>query len=232
MIELIQQNNNLIGSSKSIKELSTKDHARILVISDSHGGFRQFIKILQKYGPTCDALIFSGDGANDITEILEQAAVNPDFKACIPSVFAFVQGNGDPSRTYVCFDIGQNNQEEIYSKGTVFIPQRQILTVNEQNIMIVHGHNQSVYFGYDRLGMEMQLQNCRTAVHGHTHVPCDVHIGDYKIVNPGSISRPRGGMPSTFAILTVEKTFVDAAFIRIKDSMGTDQSYEVMKSIG
>jgi uncharacterized protein len=41
-------------------------------------------------------------------------------------------------------------------------------------------------------------------LHGHTHVPRDELVGNVRWLNPGSLSRPRGGPPS-FAWLTLEK---------------------------
>ena len=67
----------------------------------------------------------------------------------------------------------------------------------------------------------MQVSECNTAFYGHTHVAREENFKNFKIVNPGSCSRPRGGQSAGFAIATVEKTFVDIAFIKMEmDSSG------------
>ncbi len=45
--------------------------------------------------------------------------------------------------------------------------------------------------------------NATTVLHGHTHVPRDEVIDGVRWLNPGSVSYPRGGLPPSFAWLTV-----------------------------
>lgn len=230
MIELLQQTSNLIGSISAIKELEHKENARILTISDSHGNYRLLAKIVKRFGPECDAMIFCGDGAKDIAELLELTNEDESFKSQVPSVIAFVRGNGDPDTYPVSFDIGRNNSNsENYPKGTVLFPYKQTLSVNGQKIYISHGHLEGVDFGYDKLGLQLKFNECKTAIHGHTHIPHDSTEFGFKFVNPGSISRPRGGMPATFAILTVGNNFIDTAFIKINNTFDRDDSYNVTR---
>ena len=58
------------------------------------------------------------------------------------------------------------------------------------------------------------LADCKTAFYGHSHIAKEENIDGYKFVNPGSCARPRGGQPAGFAIATVEKNFVDIAFLK------------------
>ena len=81
--------------------------------------------------------------------------------------------------------------------------------------MIVHGHREGVDFGFSKLGLEMKIADCDTSLFGHTHIAEEVSIDGCKFINPGSCSNPRGGQPQSFAILTVEKKFIDTAFIRL-----------------
>lgn len=46
---------------------------------------------------------------------------------------------------------------------------------------------------------------CPAVLHGHTHVPRDEIIGGVRWLNPGCITRPRGGTTPGFAWLTVER---------------------------
>ena len=232
MITLQQNSDYLIGSQTDIMAVTMKEQARILTISDSHGDWRGLMRIVKQFGPTCDALVITGDCWRDLSELLELA--NEDSSVCevIPPVLGFVRGNGDPSYFAVSYDIGKNNSNaRTLPKGSVLMPPSLVLTVNGQQILFVHGHMEGVDFGYNKLGLDAKIQGIHVAVHGHTHVPHFEQHGDFTFINPGSISRPRGGSPASFAILTVEKTFVDAAFLRIKDCMGDEGSFELFSPL-
>ena len=62
---LIQEVHSLVGSKADVEALEKKDHARLLVISDSHGHLSTFEKVLRQHGKLVDALIFCGDGTGD-----------------------------------------------------------------------------------------------------------------------------------------------------------------------
>ena len=228
MITLQQNSDYIIGSQTDIMALTQKEQARILTISDSHGDWRGLMRIVKQFGPTCDALVITGDCWRDLSELLELANEDDAVRKVIPPVLGFVRGNGDPSYFAVSYDIGKNNSNaRTLPKGSVLMPPSLVLTVNGQQLLFVHGHMEGVDFGYNKLGLDAKIQGIHVAVHGHTHVPHFEQHGDFTFINPGSISRPRGGSPASFAILTVEKTFVDAAFLRIKDNMGDEGSFEL-----
>ena len=213
---LKQNSNYLIGSQSSIDALRTKQQARLLTVSDTHGAWRALVRIVKQFGPECDALILAGDCHRDLEELLELAQEDPEFGKTVPPVIAFVRGNGDPREIAIS-----------YIKGTVHIPDSLILNANGHNILIVHGHIEGVDFGYNKLGLDAKLQGADYIIHGHTHVPVAISRGEFTFINPGSVSRPRGGSPASFAILTAEKDFIDAAFLRINDPMGEDSSYSL-----
>lgn len=226
MIELSQNSNYLIGSQADIAALAAKEHARILTLSDSHGDWRGLMRIVKQFGPTCDALVITGDCWRDLEELLELADEDPSVRQVIPPVLGFVRGNGDPSYFAISYDIGKNNANaRTLPKGSVIMPDKLVLTANGQQILFVHGHIEGVDYGYNKLGLDAKMLGLHYAVHGHTHIPVFEQRGDFTFINPGSISRPRGGSPASFAILTVEKTFIDAAFLRINDPMGEESSY-------
>ena len=215
MIELVQENNNLIGSKNDIESLACKDHARILVASDSHNHFDILLDIINRFGPTCDAFAFCGDGFGDIVNILNLAKEDDDLRKNIPPVVAFVAGNCDPSIYPISI------KEQFHA------PSKQVLTVNGQKILIVHGHRESVDYSFNNLYFKMKSLECKTALYGHTHIAAENYIDDFKFINPGSCSNPRGGQPQTFAILTVEKKFIDTAFIMINND--EDDPFKIWK---
>ena len=70
MIEISQHKQNIIGASSAIAALENKDHARLLVLSDSHGRYGIVESIVRRFGSECDAIIFCGDGVSDIATLL------------------------------------------------------------------------------------------------------------------------------------------------------------------
>lgn len=50
MNKLFQAKDYFIASSEDLEILKTKDHARILVISDSHGNFQIVLKTIIQFG--------------------------------------------------------------------------------------------------------------------------------------------------------------------------------------
>ena len=207
MNDLTINNNLLIGNPTAIKELATKDHARILVASDSHGRSEILSNILSQFGPSCDAFCFCGDGLCDIAYIYEKAKEDETFKKLLPPVIAYVQGNCDPS-SYPFDDSTE-----------LIAPPFQTITVNKQSIMLVHGHREGVTYGFEKYGLKIKfsetLPPIKAGLFGHTHIAEEVIENDIKFINPGSCSSPRGGQGKSFAILTVEKTFIDTAFLEI-----------------
>lgn len=211
MIEISQHKQNIIGSREAIAALEKKDHARLLVLSDSHGRYGIVEGIVRRFGSECDALIFCGDGVSDIAQLLYVAKNDKKIGDCVPPVIAAVHGNCDPASYPL-------------DKGTLYFSSMIELKVNGRGILITHGHNQGVDWGVETLGLEMQVSECTTAFYGHTHVAREDNFKNFKIVNPGSCARPRGGQAPGFAIATVEKSFVDIAFIKME--MGADGATE------
>lgn len=217
MLELQQDENYIIGSQKAQKALAEKSTARILCISDSHGNTEVVIRIINQFGADCDAIAFCGDGAADIAGILTKAGKDDDFKNLLPPVLSFVQGNCDPSS----FPVSTSAFKSIPALAAdepptqLLIPPRQILCAAGTRIMLVHGNNQNVDWGFDKLAMETQFSQCQIALYGHTHIAKNRKVKDFTFINPGSCSRPRGGLPPSCAILTVTKDYSDTAFIKI-----------------
>lgn len=202
MIEISQHKQNIIGASSAIAALEKKDHARLLVISDSHGRYPVFESIIRGFGTGCDALVFCGDGVCDIATLLYKQKSDPKLAKCVPPVIAAVRGNCDPYSYPL-------------DTGSLYFSELLEFTANSRRFLVAHGHNQGVDYGVENLGLEMQVSECTTGFYGHTHVAREEIYGNYKIVNPGSCARPRGGQPAGFAIATVEKDFVDVAFIKM-----------------
>lgn len=67
------------------------------------------------------------------------------------------------------------------------------LQMDGKNILMAHGHRQSVYYTLDRLWQVANEKNAELVFYGHTHVFSDKTMGGIRFINPGSASLPRGG---------------------------------------
>lgn len=78
---------------------------------------------------------------------------------------------------------------------------------------------------FERLGITFKVTHIpsqlppldtRVAICGHTHVAQITEVGACTVVNPGSVSRPRGGGGPTMARIILEENFVrSAAIVRL-----------------
>lgn len=69
-----------------------------------------------------------------------------------------------------------------------------LLAIDGLMIYATHGH----IYNKDHLP---PLQKGDILLHGHTHILTAEHFGDVTILNPGSVSIPKGGNPPTYAVL-------------------------------
>ena len=139
------------------------------------------------------------------------------MRKIIPPVCAFVQGNGAPSFVTCEFDPVPQNKNPNLQKIPyhLVIPKVQILNAAGKKIFISHGHLQSVDYGDEVFINEANTEGCSIILHGHTHISRHKTENGIHIINPGSISLPRGGTPASFAILTIHGQYIDATFKKI-----------------
>lgn len=72
---------------------------------------------------------------------------------------------------------------------TVSVKREIITEIEGVNVYITHGNQ---YYGDANLIAEAaERNNCKIALFGHTHIPADEYISGIRVINPGSISRPR-----------------------------------------
>lgn len=233
MIEIIQQKNLLVGSETAITELEKKESARVILISDSHGNSPILKNIILQYGHECDAIIFCGDGLSDLAELLHLARESSSFAEVFPPVLAFVQGNCDPNHYPMNFSVSavpetSDSKEKFFPLS---VPASQILTVAGKKIFICHGHHEGITFNLLPLALKAQENQCSCAVFGHSHLQYYSHENDLKLINPGSISRPRGNMPAGFAILTITQKVIDAAFLKTERPYSNTPEFKVFNPI-
>ena len=65
-----------------------------------------------------------------------------------------------------------------------------------QKLIVTHGDKYAVKYSYDRLWYLAREQDAKAVIFGHTHEAFCEYVDGIWLVNPGSISLPRGSMPS------------------------------------
>lgn len=149
---------------------------RAIVLSDSHGDTASLERAITSVGEkNIDMIIHLGDIARDV-DYLEMM--------CYPIKVVSVVGNNDFLRSGDC---------------------ERVITFDNHKIFICHGHTLGVSYGTEKLEALARQKGCEAALFGHTHHAMLKKCDDGLIVlNPGSVSRPRGGRAS-FAILETDE---------------------------
>lgn len=95
-------------------------------------------------------------------------------------------------------------------------PTEELVELEGQRFFIAHGHNHGVKTDTSSIIQDARRHRVDIAIYGHTHVPALFVRHGILFLNPGSTSAGRKGAVSSCAILTIEDTHVDAAFIPLK----------------
>lgn len=205
MNDLIFVRAGVVGSEAAVRALASAKSASVLVISDSHGMYAVFERILLEYGKTCDALVFCGDGSADVAEYLGRAAAEQAYCDALPPVVFCVRGNGDA------------DQYAVRPYGLLKVPSKLEFTAAGCGVFVAHGNNYGVDFSIDMLASAAAAAECHAALFGHTHRSCALKRGNMTFVNPGSCAFPRGGTKASCVIaeFAEKKGCVDAHFLPV-----------------
>jgi putative phosphoesterase len=163
----------------------------VLVLADSHHGLGALVAALKKYAPKVDLVVHLGDGVEDLAPASQLARVE------LPSV-ATVRGNGDPDPD---------------------LPTRRVIELEGRKALLVHGHLDGVGEGLDRALRSAEAAGAGLLLFAHTHKPFFEEYRGVLALNPGSITRPRGGDRPTFALLEAPKEadrWYDARFFEVE----------------
>ena len=157
---------------------------RAIILSDSHNNAAACERAIASVGEkNIDMIIHLGDIARDV-----------DYLECCyyPIKVISVLGNND-------FLHSGDHERVIEFDG--------------HRIFICHGHTLGVNYGTERMESVARQKGCEAAFFGHTHHSMMERRDDgFLILNPGSVSQPRGGSPS-FAVLETEGGKLKAAII-------------------
>jgi putative phosphoesterase len=165
---------------------------RILIVSDSHGNNGPLKTAIEKERP--DILIHLGDSEYSQSEISGWAGAPKT--PCV-----FLKGNCD-----------------VYHNDSAPVRDVAVFELNGHRFYCTHGHLQHVNYGLLTLSLYARENDCDICLFGHTHVPYDSFgdaVSDFsrfydngpcdtsgpRILNPGSISLPRGGSKRGYMIM-------------------------------
>jgi len=101
------------------------------------------------------------------------------------------------------------------------LPSKDVIAFGDKLIFLAHGHHYSVGYGPEEIADAAAANGCDIAVYGHTHVPLDMEVGGVRVLNPGSLERPRqgNGKPS-FMILEMDDAGNMLCALNYLDAMG------------
>jgi putative phosphoesterase len=222
MNALVQQKNGLLCDAEGAERLEKADSARILVLSDTHGHYDVLEAIVREYGPSCDAMLFAGDGMWDIVQYMENAQESEKLQAALPPVVAFVAGNGDGDQYRVSLPVvGSVFAPEDAPGYSLSVPSRQIMRACGYSILLVHGHRHSVDVSLDLLVDASRAMDCDIAVFGHTHMPFAETYSGILALNPGSPARPRGRHEPGFALIDLDSNSTEPKITFVTIQSGT-----------
>ena len=105
------------------------------------------------------------------------------------------------------------------------LPKELILTIDDIRVLMVHGHKQHVKTGIERIKQYARDKNAQLVFFGHTHHYRIYDAGDMILVNPGSLSLPRGHYEKTYAKVTINKNHTNVEIIDV-DNQKTLNSFE------
>lgn len=84
----------------------------------------------------------------------------------------------------------------------------EILQTEYGKLLLCHGHMENVKFSTQNLLYKAEELGCKAALYGHTHMPSFIDANGIYLLNPGSLTLPKGGNQGSYAIVeTTEKEF-------------------------
>lgn len=159
---------------------------KILVISDTHGNLSKVYKVINSISNIIDGVIHCGD-------IVEDA---DSLRIKYPNLKIYnVRGNCD------------------YGSS---VPNEDVFVLGGKKFFVTHGDLYGVNWGIDRLcykGAEIGADIC---LYGHTHIPYIDNYNGIVILNPGSLSAPRGNSTYSYGIIKIEDSVVTPSIVEYK----------------
>ncbi|NTV88955.1 MAG: metallophosphoesterase [Clostridiales bacterium] len=158
---------------------------KILVIGDTHGVVWE-AEYAIKSNSDVSVVVHLGDNYRDAMRLEEK----------FPGIrFEYVSGNCD------------------YASEVV--DSEKLLEYLGHRFFITHGHLYSVKQSYKRLFKRASELKAEIVLTGHTHQPCIDQENGIILLNPGSISQPRGSAFGSYAIIEVTKEILKTELVSV-----------------
>ena len=175
---------------------------RILAVSDSHHDISALSPVLRKFAGEVDLIAHLGDGVGDLEIAARRAGIR------LPRVEG-VRGNGDHDPA---------------------LWPRRLIGSSARPILLLHGHLEGASEGLGKIIGAAEDSGAGLVLFGHTHKALsELHRG-ILVLNPGSISRPRGRDRPTFAVIDAPEDgdgWYDVRFYEIGTGIGRIREIEV-----
>ena len=159
---------------------------KILVFSDSHGKNALMNDVIKKLNDEVELVLFLGDCIEDFEDL---CYIYPDKQ------FISVLGNCD-----------FNDRAPI----------ERIVEIGGIKIFMSHGHRYRVKSGHDRVIYEAEKHNANICLYGHSHTPNNVLINGIHLMNPGSISEPRGVDYPSYGVIEIIDETVNLKIVEVR----------------
>lgn len=159
---------------------------KIVVMSDSHGNYRNVRKILDD-NRDASMIIHLGDGEADLEQL------RMDDPALADRII-YVCGN--------C-DMGMYKRTAVVTPGGV-------------GIFLAHGDNYKVKTDKEYIADAAAKSGCTAAFFGHTHERYNEVINGIQLLNPGSCDMQGDGTAPSYAVAEVRDGRLDIQIIDIK----------------
>jgi putative phosphoesterase len=129
----------------------------------------------------------------------------------------------------LCIHLGDNFKDAVYINDKLglevvgirgncdyedYAEDEMILDIEGHKLLLTHGHQYNVKMTLNNLYYKAKSLGCSVALYGHTHKNLKEETEDVLIMNPGSLTKPRGSKAS-YGILQVEEDGVRAKIIEI-----------------
>lgn len=95
---------------------------------------------------------------------------------------------------------------------------------------LTHGHREHVgWTSAGQVALHAAKQDCVLALYGHTHLRHDAIEMGVRVMNPGSISLPRGGQQSCLKLILHDGKLVSAVFLDREGAPYVDKKHDKKK---
>ena len=77
-----------------------------------------------------------------------------------------------------------------------------ILDTEFGKLYLTHGHMEAAKRGPENILYKASSLGCKAALYGHTHIPVFKDLGGIYLLNPGSLTHPKGNNLGSYALMT------------------------------